>query len=266
MAGPSDDGFRLTKWYMDCMEPGGRVGIAYWASLSWRSLGLTWSSVAVYHPDHPVRRTSALGRAVEPALDGRRLTWSDPGIDVAVEAELLQTGPTIALLARGSGSIEWTCAAPAADVVVRAPGGTAVEGRGYAERLVLTLPPWRLPIRELRWGRWIAADQVRSLVWIDWRGAAPATWVLRDGALCEGATVSDTEVRAGGDVVPIAARRLLHSRRLEDVIGGITPLRALVPPDIMAIEDTRWACRDPLGAADGSSVPGAAIAELVRFP
>jgi len=162
--------------------------------------------------------------------------------------------------------VEWTCTAPAADVVVHAPGGAVVHGRGYAERLVMTLPPWRLPIRELRWGRWIAADQVRSLVWIDWRGAAPATWVLRDGALCAGATVSDTEVCAGGDVAPIAARRLLHSRRLEDVIGTIAPLRALLPPGILAMEDTRWACGDPLGAPDGSSVSGAAIAELVRFP
>jgi hypothetical protein len=266
MAGPSDDGFRLTKWYMDCMEPGGRVAIAYWASLSWRSVGLTWSSVARYDPDRPVQRSSALGRSAEPSLDGRRLAWREPGIEAAVDAEVLQTGLSIQLFALGAGSVEWTCAAPAAEVSVRGPGDATVQGRGYVERLVMTLPPWRLPIRELRWGRWIAAQSARSLVWIDWRGAAPATWVLRDGALCPDATVSDTEVCAGGDVVAIDARQLLHSRRLDEVIGGIAPLRGLVPSSLLAMEDTRWACCAPLRASDGTSVPGAAIAELVRFP
>jgi hypothetical protein len=265
MAGPSDDGFRLTKWYMDCMEPGGRVAIAYWASLAWRSLGLTWSSVALYQPDSPVRRTSALGRAAEPALEERRLTWRDPGIKVAVEARLLQTGPTITLLTLGRGSVEWTCAAPAADVTVRT-GGEVVRGPGYAERLVMTVAPWRLPIRELRWGRWIAADMARSLVWIDWRGSAPVTWVLRDGVLCPGATVTDSEIRAGADVVSIAARQLLHSRRLDDVIGGIAPLRGLLPASLLAAEDSRWACHTPLRSVGGASLPGTAIAELVRFP
>ena len=266
MTDPADDGFRLTKWYVDCLDAGGRVAIAYWASLTWRSLGFTWSSVAVYEPGTPVRRTSALGRAAEPRLDGRSLTWRDPGIETVVEAEVLQAGASVRLFASGAGSVEWTCAAPVADVSVRAPGAAVVRGRGYAERLVLTLPPWRLPIRELRWGRWIAAESPRSLVWIDWRGAAPATWVLRDGALCPGATVTDTEVCAGGDRVSIGARLLLHSRRLDDVLGGLGPLRGLVPAAVLAIEDTRWACDAPLRSSDGASVTGAAIAELVRVP
>lgn len=266
MAEPSDGGFRLTKWYIDCLDAGGRVAIAYWASLAWRSLGFTWSSVAVYDPDSPVRKTSALGRAAEPHLDGRLLTWRDPGIEAVVEAEVLQAGASVQLFARHDGSVEWTCAAPVADVSVRAPGGALVRGRGYAERLVLTLPPWQLPIRELRWGRWIAAESPRSLVWIDWRGAAPATWVLRDGALCPGATVTDAEVCAGGDFVSLDPRRLLHSRRLDDVLGGIAPLRGLVPAAVLAIEDTRWASRAPLRSVEGASVTGAAIAELVRVP
>jgi hypothetical protein len=266
MADPSDGGFRLTKWYMDCREADGRVAIAYWASLTWRSFGLTWSSVAVYDAGAPVRRTSGLGRSAEPCLDGRRLTWRDPGIEAAVDADVLQTGASVRLFARGEGRLEWTCAAPAAEVRVRASGGTTVQGRGYVEHLVLTLPPWQLPIRELRWGRWIAAEASRSLVWIDWRGPAPATWVLRNGALCPGATVSDTEVRAGGDVVAIGARQLLHSQRLDDVLGGIAPLRGLLPPALLAIEDTRWACDAPLRSSDGAAVPGSAIAELVRVP
>jgi hypothetical protein len=266
MTGPSDDGFRLTKWYIDCADEGGRVAIAYWASLAWRSLGLTWSSIAVYEPGAPVRRTSALGRAAEPRLEGHSLTWRDPGIATELEAEVLQSGASARLLTHGAGGVEWDCAAPAAEVSLHAPGGAAVRGRGYAERLVLTLPPWQLPIRELRWGRWIAAGPVRSLVWIDWRGAAPATWVLRDGSLCPGATVSDSEVRAGGDRLPLGPRQLLHSRRLDDVFAGIAPLRGLVPAAVLAIEDTRWTSRVPLRSPDGADLPGTTIAELVRVP
>ena len=50
------------------------------------------------------------------------------------------------------------------------------EGTGYAERLELSIRPWRLPIRELRWGRFVSEGA--SMAWIDWQGADP-TEVIR---------------------------------------------------------------------------------------
>ena len=64
--------------------------------------------------------------------------------------------------------------APAAEVSVSLRGFAPLRGTGYAERILITIPPWRLPIRELRWGRWIGEAASRSVVWIDWRGESPA--------------------------------------------------------------------------------------------
>jgi hypothetical protein len=265
MTGPEGGAFRLTKWYFDCVEPGGRVVIGYWVSLAWGGLSIPWSSVTLYAPNAPPSRRSGMVRADEPLRDGRSLWWDASGVGCALEAELLQTGPAICLLSRDDGDVDWSCVAPAAAVRARLDGHAPVEGFGYIERLVVTLLPWHLPIRELRWGRWIAADAARSLVWIDWRGDAPATWVLCDGALRRGGAVSETQIRAGGETLEIANQRVLHARRLDDVIRAIGPLRSLVPPTLLATEDTRWAGQGVLSGPEGRCVAGTAISELVRF-
>lgn len=77
------------------------------------------------------------------------------------------------------GRIDWECRQPAADARVRLAGGREITGLGYAERLRMTIPPWRLPLRTLRWGRFLAAGE--SWVWIDWQGPHVARFAFRNG-------------------------------------------------------------------------------------
>jgi hypothetical protein len=41
-------------------------------------------------------------------------------------------------------------------------GKTVIEGTGYAERLQLTILPWCIPADEIRWGRFLATQHLRS--------------------------------------------------------------------------------------------------------
>jgi hypothetical protein len=144
--------------------------------------------------------------------------------------------------------------------------GAALSGLGYAERLTLSLPPWRLPIDELRWGRWIAADGGRSLVWIDWRGAQPLTAVFVDGVRQEAATVDDDRV-AGADVILVLTdQRTLHRRALRDVIGAVGPLTRVFPASWLDVEDCKWMSLGTLHVAGARLETGWAIHEHVRFP
>ena len=66
-------------------------------------------------------------------------------------------------------------------------------GLGYAERLVLTIPPWKLPIETLRWGRFLSPSD--WIVWIDWQGEHPQTIVYRNGARVAVDELGDEQIR-----------------------------------------------------------------------
>jgi len=162
--------------------------------------------------------------------------------------------------------VDWQCQACPARMQFTMSDGTALSGLGYAERLTLSLPPWRLPIDELRWGRWIAAGGGRSLVWIDWRGAQPLTAVFVDGVRQEAATVDDDRV-AGADVILVLTdQRTLHRRALRDVIGAVGPLTRVFPASWLDVEDCKWMSLGTLHVAGARLETGWAIHEHVRFP
>ena len=52
------------------------------------------------------------------------------------------------LFESADGIVDWTCEMPRARTRIG-----EVCGDGYAEVLHMTVPPWKLPIDELRWGR-----------------------------------------------------------------------------------------------------------------
>ena len=255
--------FELTKWYIDCVDPDGRVAIAYWASLTWAGLAVTWQSLAIDGGDVPALQRSAAGGGAAPVVAGGTLTWQPDALECVIVAESRQPAIDVPLLAdEEAPAIEWRCGVPAAAVAIDAKGVAPMRGTGYAERLVLRRPPWRLPIRELRWGRWMTADATRSLVWIDWRGEAPRTWLFVDGKALDGASIEDGLVRGDGVALALDCRRTLKTRAFADVAGSIPGLAALVPA--LRWRDTRWVSGGCLEAAD-AAIDGAAIHELVVF-
>jgi hypothetical protein len=259
------EGFALTKWYIDCVDSTGRAGIAYWASLSWRTVALTWHSVSVYEPGGaPLERTSLVPVRAPEHRDGV-ITWRTRALDSELECTTRSSPIAVRLLDQPCGTIDWRCEAPASRNRLEVAGHAPLLGCGYAEQLVLTALPWRLPIDELRWGRWISADAEHSVIWIDWRGEMPRTWLFVDGVERHGATVSDADVVAGDSVLTLNGRRTLHARALGDVIGSIPALGKLLPAPLFALSETKWCSNGTFRDRDVRPLGGWAIHEVARF-
>jgi hypothetical protein len=264
--------FSLTKWYLDCVDARGRAAIAYWTALAWLGLDLTWQSILVYEPEdaaggsrRPSLQRSSRARGPAPRRDACALSWDAPALGCAVAMEARQPPMAVRLLDSEAGAVDWHCEAPAADTHLRLEGQRPVSGQGYAERLILTLAPWRLPIDQLRWGRWIAADASRSVVWIDWRGELPRSWVFVDGQRQELAAVGGEGVTAGETSLRLDASQLLPARSLREVVATIAPLAALVPSSLLGLRQTRWRSTGTLHGAGRAPLGGWAIHELVTF-
>lgn len=233
------DPFDLRKWYLDCVDEEGNAAVAYWARLRWRYIKLYYSSISVNGLERGSRR-----RCEEPRIDGAALSWRSASME-ALESPIRRR-----LFESVEGVVDWWCEMPRAEAAI---GG--VRGIGYAEVLRMTVPPWKLPIDELRWGRFLNRDT--SVVWIDWRGAAPQTLAFHQGNSVGGASVSDDEVRLNDTTL-----RFDRTRQLQDrAIGDALPLwRWLLPRRVRDARERKWCGR---GALDGAG--GWAVHELVTF-
>ena len=246
--------FHLRKWYLDCTAESGETAIVYRAELRWRVARLSWGGLL--HKlalDQPTVQRSTFRPDPAPELDQDGIRVADEIL--AVAGTWVPDAPShdAVLLENDDGRIRWTCHAPSARCRMTI-SGRPIEGRGYAELLVMTIPPWKLPIRELRWGRWLAEDD--SLVWIDWRGEQPLSLILARGAPVVGRVEDES-----GTVEGSANLRLDQSGVLREGELGATVLRDVpvigrrIPPAIARTHETKWISRGvTAGGCEGWAV------------
>ncbi len=244
----------LVKWYLDVAAPDGRCAIVYAARL--RLLGSTLALQGLLLHDGKRTRTRwNVLPAPSPRREGGRIRFRSVPLGLSVDVEPLDPPFTARLLERPAGLVDWECHVPRGRVRMRI-GGEAIDGLGYVERLRLTLPPWELPIQELRWGRMLSA--AGSATWIDWRGPSPLCLALRDGRRLAAGAVSDRVVEAG-DPIRLAPVATLREARLSRTLP--LALRRALPRAGLGLQETKWLSRGTLAGA-----PGIAIHEVVRWP
>jgi len=258
--------FELTKWYFDAVDAEGRSAIAYWTELRWGPVAVRWEDLSLHPANGLPTHRSGMGRAdgpvrlFPPAGAGTpgKIRWDSQALATAICCEPWGDPYHARLLDSDEGCLDWWCEAPAATVTIDPPG---IQGVGYAERLTLTVPPWRLPISELRWGRWSCAETRQSIVWIEWRGGKPVTLVLVNGTPAACASVEDRRVLFDGGELRLEDSRTLHARTLGDVVAGLGPLALPLPAPWRAVED-----RKSISRGRWADAGGWAIHETVRFP
>jgi hypothetical protein len=252
--------FSLVKWYMDCVTDDGDAAILYCADVNWRGIRLTYSSVLTVHEGLVETQSS---------MAGYRLSSSDGQIGVEflrlkvsgswrADAEPYQR----TIFENASGTVEWNCLQPRSLVKLRV-GGRELKGLGYAECLTLTLAPWQLPMRLLRWGRFVSPKE--SLAWVDWQGEYSTSFAIHNGRACKTLLVTDAEVAIPGATLRMEESFPLRAGRLgATVIPGTPTLGKLLPRSLRNIEEQKWRSRGRLDTKDGSSC-GWVIHEVVHW-
>ncbi len=143
--------------------------------------------------------------------------------------------------------------------------GQLLSGVGYLERLRIDVAPWRLPIEELRWGRFHGAG--RSIVWIEWRGASPLRLCLVDGVEVEVGALADEGFEfADGARLELTPRAVLRDGRLGQTVLRERLFRWLpLPRSIRAMHETKWLASGRFTDRGGVTSAGFAIHEVVRW-
>ncbi len=252
--------FSLVKWYMDCVTGEGDAVILYCADLCWRGIHATYSSVLT------------VGKGLtefHSSMSPYRLTSTNSHIDVEFPRMRVSgrwdAGATPfqrTVYENSAGAVAWNCLQPISSVHVRV-AERELSGLGYAECLTLTLPPWQLPMRQLRWGRFVAQEDY--LVWVDWQGPYANSFAVHNGLLCETLSVSDSEVVIRGAALRMEESFPLRAGRLgSTVLPGAPALGKLLLHSLFKIEEKKWRSRGILNARAHSN-HGWVIHEVVDW-
>jgi hypothetical protein len=254
--------FTLVKHYLDCITDAGDALILYCADVHFGPAHARLFSV--------LQSPMGLSAETQSTVGGYSLSASAANIDIHHERLHIhgQWTPAVSAFQQTvynapEGSVTWNCLQPGSRVNVRV-GARQFAGLGYAECLTLTLPPWRLPLHQLRWGRFVSPQH--TLAWIDWSGSHSMRLALCNGIPAQLLSASDSEVVTPDAVLRIEPGISLRSGRLADTILPGTPaLARLFPQSLFNISEHKWKSRGTLRIANNES-SGWIIHEIVRWP
>ncbi len=249
--------FSLSKWYLDTVSESGEAALAYAAELTAGPLRQRYASLLTAAPGSAPRSHTTLRDARLPVQHGAVVEWAVGPLKVA--GCWRARAPAIATceLLDAPGALTWHCLQPraAAEIVC---SGHELSGNGYVERLELTVPPWQLPIEELRWGRAHVGEH--TWVWIDWRGPRAQRHLFLDGVRIDG-EVSDTSVRMSKLTVTLTPALTLRGGDVAGTALARAPsLRALLERHKLVLDEHKW-----LSTASVGRQRGWAIHEVVRW-
>ncbi len=250
----------MVKWYLDCVTDRGETAILYCADLAWRGVSASYSSVLLAD-DHAINAQSSM-RSYRLESSGDRISVEFPRLQVEGTWTTAAAPVQHTMYEDHRGSVLWNCLQPASSVQLTI-GDRQLSGLGYAECLTLTLPPWQLPLRQLRWGRFVSPQD--SLAWIDWQGSHSINLAVFNGHKCEPVSISDTDVVLTNATLHMDQALSLRSGRLGSTVFSAAPmLRILLPGSLSNIEEKKWRSRATLETPTRQS-KGWAIHEVVDW-
>jgi len=247
---------------MDVVDERGEAFIGYAAELRWKRLSLSYHGFLRCTAEGGITARNRFRSAPMPILEGSTLRWRAPGL----EGEWQGTAAPIQeiLFVAPEGRIDWECVQPRAEVGLRV-GKDSLHGLGYAECLEMTLPPWDLPIRELRWGRFLSSGH--HVVWIQWLGPAPKLLIHHNGVRHDQGEIDETGLSFGSTRLIFSESLRLRSGALMSTVLARAPwIRQLLPLSILRLDERKWRSRGRLLLGEGLEVEdGWVIHETVRW-
>ncbi|MGO9094217.1 MAG: hypothetical protein ACLQGV_03255 [Bryobacteraceae bacterium] len=252
--------FEMSKWYLDCITGSGDASIAYAGVVQWGPIRLHYSNL-LESTGGLVGVRHSLRPQDEPIVDRGSLRWRSRALKTGGEwqadsAEIRET-----VFASETGAVEWHCLMPRAQARIHHRTGI-----GYAEHLRMTIAPWKLPIRTLRWGRFGTPSE--WIVWIDWLGEFTRRIVYRNGQLAPTCPIEDGQIEFHDGARLILDRSLvLRQGPLGSTALSVIPgIRETFPAHMLQVNETKWRSQGRLERPGGSTVEGWAIHERVDWP
>ena len=248
----------LDKWYADVVKDG-EVTVLYRARLTLGLLNLGYQAKL----DDKGQRTSDLS-ANEPKDGLPEILATSSQLRFRKNRETItwdqvQSRP-ITLWTDGQRRVDWN------PIVLNAPVQGKLIGRGYAERLSLDIPPWRLGIERLWWGRF--CGETHSLVWIVWEGQIQKRLALLDGTDIGIESISEANVCARNSYrLDMSETTLFMNEAIgSGALSGMPWAQNIAPLRFLSGIERKWVGTGTLYRSGAVADRGSVVFERVDWP
>lgn len=261
--------FYLDKWFLDFVGENGEVMIFYAAKLYWSFWNVSYTSWLSYDPATGVCQKSRFRNIHLPENKNGTITWSDSQFGVAGCWKSSAIPVNARIFDSGEGFLDWKCHQPASIVTLKFKEKT-IKGIGYGEQLILTVPPWKIPMDELRWGRFGSGEN--QMVWIELRTEEKRQWLWLNGEKIENCNIEDDHIfvdrkdfmlKLNRDVTLESEKKIFSV--VEKLIRYMPGLNKIMPVKFLMAEECKWFSNGILLKGDSIIDRGTAIHELVNF-
>ena len=252
--------FHLRKLYFDCIDPEGNCFILYQARLKFSFLNLAYSGL-IYSGagEKTIERSSFTKTSIPSGIKSLGLHF--PWLDIKARAENADSTLSLLLYEDNRGSINWSCHHPKTRARIEYKG-KIYHGLGYAETLDLGIRPWKLPIDELRWGRFLSDKD--SIIWIHWKGSYPLNQLFCNGELFEDAVFGEDRVSfdQGRAKVVFHKPEVIRRGKLSNILATVPWLKIIFSSRILNTVEHKYKSRSSF-TRNNETVNGWALFETV---
>lgn len=262
--------FLLSKWYLDCHTDSGELFIFYASELTIAGLHIAQSSWIKGTANGEISTDQTYFTGQIPREEGNGILWSCPALDIQGSWQsLLPPAPPITLFKKKEKDVIWQCLQPLAKVQFT-QGNQSYSGIGYAERLDMSLAPWKLPISRLHWGRF-HSDKGNSITWIIWEGPHPLVIILEGNNRISPARYSASpegeKITWNDKTLTLHKNNIIRSGKIgESALKDMPPLlKKAIPPSILDLEENKWYGFGEYTSGSNSEA-GFAVHEVILFP
>ena len=258
-----ETGFYIDKWYLDFVNEDNEVWIFYAAKLYWHGIVVPYTAIISGGPGRKSLKNSRYRHINFPECDAGKITWNDSGFDILGTWELQSSSISSRLFEDNSGYLDWHCHIPSGKVKLNIKG-REMTGTGYVEQLKITIPPWVIPIDELRWGRFISEDGFRN--------SEEKNWVWINGDIVKYCTITDNQIKIAKEKINIEIDKVYDieneqsiNKVVKNLVKYIPGFGKALPLKFLLAQNHKWFSKGVLHDFSEDICSGNVIHELVEF-
>lgn len=263
------EGIYLDKWFLDFIGDKGEAMIFYAAKLHWGLFSVPYTSWMQYIPGAGVSIRSRFRQVSIPERTEDQIQWADPLFQVQGLWKARTEPVRARLFESEEGYLDWNCFQPVSHVQLKI-NDRVMTGTGYAEQLILTALPWKIPMDQLRWGRW--SSEADNLVWIELRKGKKQQWIWLNGIQWKEGLIEDDRIILDSGKISLTLDRsvVLESEKkissvMENLLKYLPGFKKLMPLQFLMADECKWLSNGQLTRNKVPGGRGMAIHELVDF-